>query len=376
MSRPGYGALIWLLLISTAWLCLAGCTSVAKWYSSSAAQGSSPTERSAAADASAAQVEVDAGTAAARAARESPASGGLVNEDGETVLDGDAALKKAILLLPFLDLSKYGGPWDIYTELPLGLADSLAGHEFFRVIPTERALTLLDEDELEGRITKGRIIAVGRQLGADVVIVGEIENLTMNRMRATVPLGGYRSYQGVATVTVLLYNVIDGRARGEYRADTLTDSKRTGIVNPAAHVPLDREYIFLEEYEWGTEAFHETLVGQAVGQCLQDLVHGLTELIPPPPSLSVSEPKIIDIDGLRAYINVGLADGIRNGDKFGVWDNGRELTDPGTGVALGFALPRRVGVVQVAQVLTDHLSQAQIVQGEGEIETGYSVRAE
>ena len=273
-----------------AWLCLAGCTSLTQWYSNSRALQSPDSAASTAAGEVSARVDA--------------------NGDVETDLDSDAGLKKAILLLPFRDLFDYGGSWDIYTELPRGLSDSLAGHEFFRIIPTERALALLNEDELKGKITQGRIIAVGRQLGADVVIVGEVEDLSMKRFLATVPIGGYRSYQGVATVTVLLYNVIDGRAAGEYRAAALLDSKRTGIVNPAAHVPLDREYYFLEDNAWGSEAFHQTLVGQAVGQCLQDLSTGLTELITPPPSLAVSEPKIIDIDGLRAYINVGLADGI------------------------------------------------------------------
>ena len=47
--------------------------------------------------------------------------------------------------------------------------------------------------------------------------------------------------------------------------------------------------------------------------------------------LEASDPAIVDIDGERAYINVGLTEGIRNGDKFGVWDRGRELSDPATG---------------------------------------------
>ena len=177
------------------------------------------------------------------------------------------ALKKGLLLLPFRDLSKYEGPWDIYTELPRGLADSLAGHDFFRIVPTARALTLLSGEEREGKITKGRLILLGRELGADVVITGEIEELSMKRFRATVPIGGYRSYQGVVTVNLLAYNVIDGRSVGEYRGDTLLDSKRTGIVNPAAHVPLDREYYFLGEHNWGTDEFKATLVGQSVGKC-------------------------------------------------------------------------------------------------------------
>lgn len=44
--------------------------------------------------------------------------------------------------------------------------------------------------------------------------------------------------------------------------------------------------------------------------------------IKPPPHLRVSNPMVIDIDTDVAYINIGLAEGIRNGNKFGVWDAG------------------------------------------------------
>jgi hypothetical protein len=114
-----------------------------------------------------------------------------------------------------------------------------------------------------------------------------------------------------------------------------------------------------------------------VGKELAKLAAGLDSLIQPPSQLSISSaPKIIDIDGLRAYINVGLVDSVANGNKYGVWDGGRELKDPETGVVLGQALPRRVGVVQVQQVLSDHLSLVRILEGQDGIKKDYAIRAE
>ena len=40
------------------------------------------------------------------------------------------------------------------------------------------------------------------------------------------------------------------------------------------------------------------------------------------------------------------------------------------------ALPRRVGVVQVEQVLSDHLSLVRILEGLGEVQKDYAIRAE
>ena len=195
--------------------------------------------------------------------------------------------------------------------------------------------------------------------------------------RATVPIGGYRSYQGVVTIKLKVLRVVDGRPAGEeVREETINDSKRYGITNPAANVPLDREYFFLGETPWGTEDFHQTLVGGAVDQALGKLSADLANLVQPRSLQAVSAPKIIDIDGLQVYINIGLADSVQNGDKFGVWDHGRELRDPQTKVVLGFSLPRRVGVVQIEQVLNEHLSTGRVLEAQDQIEKEYTVRAE
>jgi len=154
------------------------------------------------------------------------------------------------------------------------------------------------------------------------------------------------------------------------------DSKRYGITNPAAYVPLEKEYFLLGQMEWGSEEFHQTLLGKSVGKCLDILAVGLDSLIQPPAALKVSQPQLISIDGVQAYINVGLVDSVQNGNKYGVWDKGRELRDPDTDEVLGKALPRRVGVVQIEQVLSDHLSLVRILNGQDAVKEGFGIRAE
>ena len=291
--------------------------------------------------------------------------------------DSVDALAQALLFMPFRDKSKYKGHWDIYTEIPRGLADSLYVSQFFKTLSIDSALVRLDEKELRGRISVERALEVGIQVGADYVILGEIDELSMKRFRATVPVAGYRSYQGLTAIRLYPYKVIDGQPAGEVLREVAEDSKRYGITNPAAFVPLEKEYFLLGQMEWGSPEFHETLLGKSVGKDLVQLVAGLDSLIKPPAQLKVSSgPKIIDIDGVRAYINVGLADSVANGNKYGVWDRGRELKDPDTGAILGTALPRRVGVVQIEQVLSEHLSLVRILEGVKEVQKDYVIRAE
>ena len=297
-------------------------------------------------------------------------------ETQPAVDDSADALKQTLLFLPFKDTSKYKGPWDIYAELPRSLADTLKKNDFLRTIAIDSALTRLQKKELQGKISLDKGLEVGRQLGADFIVFGEIDELSMKRMRATVPVGGYRSYSGQTSVILRLIKVIDEQPAGEAVREGSEDSKRYGITNPAAYIPLEEEYWLLGQMEWGGDEFRETLLGKSVGKCLTGLAAALDSLIRPPPDLSISEPKVIAIDDTQVYINVGLADAIRNGDKFGVWDHGRVLTDPQTGTVLGRALPRRVGVVQVEQVLSDHLALVRILEGAEQIQPKYSLRAE
>lgn len=290
--------------------------------------------------------------------------------------DSSDALDQRIILMPLRDRSKYKGPWYVSTSMAASLAEVLANNEFFQVLPVDTTWSSLDEKGLDGKFDISQALEIGRQLEADLVITGEIEALSMKRFRATVPIGGYRNYKALVTVDLKVWKVIDGRTAGQTRAEIEHDSPRYGITNPAAHVPLDREYYFLGETPWGTEEFHKTLVGAGVDLCLQKLSENLGELIQPPPDPTVSEPKIVDIAGEQAYINIGILHEVKNGHKYGIWDNGRELRDPQTDEFLGRALPRRVGVVQVEQVLTDKLSIVRILEGLDEIEAGFNIRAE
>ena len=290
--------------------------------------------------------------------------------------DSTNVLGQVLLMLPFANSSDYDGPWPVHTGMPQTLTDSLASNRFLRIVPVDSVMAFLTPAEQRGQIDPERAADLARFLNADWAVLGDIDELTMKKFQATVPLGGYRSYEGIVSANLILVNAIDGRPTGEVSAEGLTDSRRSGITNPAAFVPLDKQYFFLNDLAWNSEEFRESLIGEALAIWAAGAAAGVGEDIRPPPSLQVLEPKIIDVDGAVAYINIGLVEGIRNGDKYGVWDHGRQLRDPDTAAVLGQAPPRRVGVVQVEQVLNDHLTQVRVIEGVGSISNGFLLRAE
>ncbi len=290
--------------------------------------------------------------------------------------DSTNALGQVLLMLPFSNSSDYNGPWPVHTAMAQTLADSLRPNRFLRTVPVDSVISFLTADELQGKIDPTRAAELARFLNADWAVLGDIDVMTMKRFQATVPLGGYRNYEGVVSANLILVNAIDGRPTGEVSAEGVEESRRTGITNPAAFVPFEKQYVFIDDVEWNSDEFRESLLGKGLALWAASAAAGVGQDIKPPPSLKVLEPKIIDIDGTVAYINIGLVEGIRSGDKYGVWDHGRELHDPDTGAVLGQAPPRRVGVLQVEQVLADHLTQARILEGAQSIHNGYLLRAE
>jgi len=290
--------------------------------------------------------------------------------------DSTNALGQVLLMLPFANSSDYDGPWPVHTAMPQTLTDSLVSNRFLRIVPVDSVMAFLTPAEQRGEIDPERAADLARFLNADWAVLGDIDELTMKKFQATVPLGGYRSYEAIVSANLILVNAIDGRPTGEVSAEGLTDSRRSGITNPAAFVPLDKQYFFLNDLVWNSDEFCESLLGQSLAIWGANAAAGVGEDIRPPPSLQVLEPKIIDVDGALAYINIGLIEGLRNGDKYAVWDHGRQLRDPDTNAVLGQAPPRRVGVVQVEQVISDHLTQVRIIEGVGSISNGYLLRAE
>lgn len=259
---------------------------------------------------------------------------------------------------------------------------------------------------------------LGRELDADIMVIGDIRKFEQHRNRLTsqgytMASGGISGSEHSANVTLL------GGVGGFYYTSTVkVDMKiydesgnelATELVSSKKDLkdffigmgPLakrhrdgdaisnykskDRlpivEYDKLDKMKFGTEEFmNDTLFGLATRDVINKMVAKVGEYIEPVRIPTVRGKIIYVGDGkhLRnneVYIDLGSSDGILPGHKLGVFTDDLVLTDPDTGKEQRIS-GKRIGSVKIIKVEANHLSIGEIIEGLDHIEKGNVVRSE
>ncbi|MCD6336464.1 MAG: hypothetical protein DRP97_05710 [Candidatus Latescibacterota bacterium] len=282
---------------------------------------------------------------------------------------------QTIAVLPFEDKSHYDGTWNIQGGTAALLGEVLRENAFYTIVPRDSVRAVL-----EGRSKKERrddIAAIGRELGADVLITGKIEEFNITRFMAGAQmLGGYRSYASTVRLEASLWRVVDGRELGIIGGEGEVRDRHIGLTFLGRPTQRDRQFYGLNDIEFGSEAFRKTIIGQAMLKALKEIKGKVEEVVTPPSGLKATARPVfvLEVQGDEAYVNAGAEDGIAIGDKFNVYDQGKELRDPSTGEVLGYTDAQKAGAIQIVEVKGAHLSKARIV--DGRVEAHFTVRAE
>ena len=104
-------------------------------------------------------------------------------------------------MVPFADESGFReGVWNVEYELANMLSIELEAIPEWRVVPFLAVAELTLE---YGAETETKALQIARQLGADVVLLGLLQDYDMRRFSVGDPLlGGYKSYTAVAQMQV------------------------------------------------------------------------------------------------------------------------------------------------------------------------------
>ena len=281
---------------------------------------------------------------------------------------------KRIVFMPFYDESGYIGPWELMYEVPEMLGDMLGGaDDYFYVVPMDSVKSVMEKPEKESAIkrffglfrnkkktqkilTDVEVLAIGRKLGGDIIITGVISDFTMRRSGIGEPMiGGYKSYKTKAEINqVRVLRVSDGRPLGTVRGEETKTNRGLGLELFGKPRQMDLEFLSMDSLDFGSKRFLGTLWGLTTVEALNKVHKELRAVIAKPDSdwYSAKKFRVLSVDAGIVIINAGSADGVTPGDRFTVF-----ATESGV----------RVGKIRVMTVWSEHISQAEILEGKDEI---------
>ncbi len=269
-----------------------------------------------------------------------------------------------VAVVPFVDESGFReGVWNIEYELANLLSAELVAVRNWQIVPFDAVAELALE---WGFASHEQALAIGRKLGADFVIAGRLEDYDMRRLSVGDPLlGGYKSYSAVAQMRVEIARVDDGRAIGQAEAQRDLTDRDVGLDLLGKPREQDLQFANLKELEFGSEAFGQTLLGQATVEAVGELVHEVAAAFEPEGLVFEGDaPEVIAVYSEDIYANIGSTHGVRPRLRFFVYPGNERIQ------AEGLAPEESVALVEVAEIISTRLASLRVIRTTGVIKAG------
>jgi curli biogenesis system outer membrane secretion channel CsgG len=210
-----------------------------------------------------------------------------------------------------------------------------------------------------GRVKAGTGAKTGAIRGADAILYGDIVTFGRDDHRKAVAGGGLigAGIAGLAAagkkdkaVVTIDYRLVDAEtseviATGEAKGESERKSNSFGAFAGAlgaggAGVAVDMS----------SSNFAETIIGEAVIDCVNKLAAALDEQLPKLETKQVDvSARVAFVSGNSLTINAGSAQGVAVGDQFQISHILNEVKDPSTGEVIDLAT-KPVGTMQITQV--------------------------
>ncbi len=269
-----------------------------------------------------------------------------------------------VAVVPFVDESGFReGVWNVEYELANMFSAELAAVRNWKVVPFDAVAELALE---WGFADHEKALALGRKLKADFVIVGLLQDYDMRRLSMGDPLlGGYKSYSAVAQMRVEIERVDGSGPIGHAETQRELTDRDLGLDLLGKPREQDLQFAGLKELEFGSEAFRETLLGQATVEAVGELVHKVAAAFEPEGVVFEGDaPEVIAVYSEDLYANIGSAHGVRSRLRFFVYPSNERIE------AEGLAPEESVALVEVIEIISTRLASLRVLRATGEIKPG------
>lgn len=284
-------------------------------------------------------------------------------------------------LADFQDRSGYNGEEKVAEKIPLLLGKKLIEVNYYQIVLPDSLQQILESQKTSTHdLYHNTSLVKTLEHFLDAVIMGEVEDFNLSRFSVGNPLlGGYSSYKGNVKLKIKLYRTLDGRLLLETEQEGVETERDVDVTFLGKPTKRMLEFWNFRKLHFESEEFNKTIIGKATNRVLTQLVEKIKEVLKPPtpflPRKGLSEPCVLMVVPDGVYVNIGSEDGVKLGDKFVIYAKQRELRDPKTGAFLGY-IKDKIGVIQIIQIESTHLSKARILEGKDLIQVGDKVKVE
>jgi curli biogenesis system outer membrane secretion channel CsgG len=239
-------------------------------------------------------------------------------------------------------------PPDFSRGLTQMLTTALVANNGFVVLERSQINQVLGEQDfsVSGRVTPETSITLGKVLGAQMLITGDITEFSYKQSTAGSKvglLGGIGKSLGAKADRVTAQVALDLRILDATTGEVVGSARGEGKASATA-VGAD---LAVADKSIGLGGSVETPLGQASRRAIDNAVEQLAEALR---GTSWSG-RIGDVRGAEIYINAGSQLGIAGGMEFEVFQQSKPVTDPESGAVLGTPENRsgRIVITRVAE---------------------------
>lgn len=212
----------------------------------------------------------------------------------------------------------------------------------FSVVERDKLALVMNEQGLgmSGAVDPQSAAKVGRLLGVKYIVTGGVDKVAVNKTG-----GALSKFGGVGGNLVSADAVINMRFIDTTTAERVLSLSAEGNVKKGGG--FFKGASLSREAEWGLASEALEKASAAVVEKL--IAGGYLDRVTSAAGGGGIEGKIIKVEGMRAWVSVGSAAGLKVGDRLTVIDAGEDLIDPDTGAKLG-STEKTTGAAQVVEV--------------------------
>ena len=251
-------------------------------------------------------------------------------KEGSSTIVATTGVKKRIAVMDFVNKTNYGAG-KLGRAASEMLVTSLLKTGQFIVVERESLDKVLKEQGLSmsGIINPNTAVTAGQVLGLNAVVTGAVSEFGIQK-------GGFRVGDVVDSKSRTARAVVDVRL-----IDTTTAQILMAESGESHFTARDLRVAGAG----GGSGYDETLVGKALRGSIEDLSKKIVLQMERVPWSG----RVAKVSGDKIYVNAGSEIGLTDGLKLSVYSVGEPITDPATGLVLGYE-ESLIGQILISQV--------------------------